>query len=221
MNSGAWRHAAGRWMKFNLVGAMGIGVQLGVLALLTVAFRLHYLLATGVAVECAVLHNFVWHEHFTWADRSRGCSRGLPGRLVTFVLSTGFTSVGGNLLLMRYLTGQAHWNPLLANGVSIVACSLLNFLVGDRWVFRMEKPNGNSCESLVEERREFLLPQERDIASRSRVGSGGAMSRLGKLLQAILKLPGQRTIQADQVGHQMAEVQTEEVLVNHLVNSVL
>ncbi|MGA2416791.1 MAG: GtrA family protein [Candidatus Sulfotelmatobacter sp.] len=57
-----------RFLKFSLVGALGIAVQFGVLALLT-AIQINYLLATGLAVECAVLHNFLWHQRFTWSDR--------------------------------------------------------------------------------------------------------------------------------------------------------
>jgi putative flippase GtrA len=59
-----------RWLKFNLVGAIGIVVQLLALGLLTSVLRVHYLAATALAVEAAVLHNFVWHEWFTWADRA-------------------------------------------------------------------------------------------------------------------------------------------------------
>jgi len=58
-----------RWGKFNLVGAIGIGVQFSALFLLKSVLHLDYLAATAIAVEAAVLHNFVWHERFTWVDR--------------------------------------------------------------------------------------------------------------------------------------------------------
>lgn len=124
-----------RWLKFNLVGTIGIFVQLGTLTLLT-WLGLNYMLATATAVEAAVLHNFLWHERFTWSDRSsRGFSNS-GARLLRFNLTTGAVSIGGNLLLMRLLVGQAHLAPLLANLLSIAGCSLVNFLVTDRWVFR-------------------------------------------------------------------------------------
>ncbi|MGC2476723.1 MAG: GtrA family protein [Candidatus Sulfotelmatobacter sp.] len=123
-----------RWMKFNLVGAVGIAVQLAVLWLLT-SLSLNYILATAIAVETAVLHNFFWHERFTWIDRqNRG--RGSTNRLLRFNLSNGLISIVGNLLFMRLLVGEVHLRPLLANLISIVLCSLVNFLVSDRWVFR-------------------------------------------------------------------------------------
>ena len=43
-----------RWLKFNGVGALGIVMQLGVLALLTGVFHVQYLIATAIAVESAV-----------------------------------------------------------------------------------------------------------------------------------------------------------------------
>lgn len=130
------RGSGARWMKFNLVGAIGIGVQLGMLVLLTSVFHMEYLLATALAVESAVLHNFVWHERFTWADRNSPRCRDAAMRLVRFNVTTGAVSIGGNLLLMRLLVGQAHLPTVAANVVSVAGCSVVNFLVSDRWVFR-------------------------------------------------------------------------------------
>ena len=59
-----------RWVKFNAVGGVGILVQLGILTLLRSGLGVNYLLATAIAVEATVLHNFFWHERFTWADRA-------------------------------------------------------------------------------------------------------------------------------------------------------
>ena len=50
------------------MGLIGFALQLGVLALL-LRLGLHYLAATALAVELAVLHNFAWHERWTWRDR--------------------------------------------------------------------------------------------------------------------------------------------------------
>ena len=129
-----WQSAA-RWMKFNLVGGVGIAVQLLMLWLLT-ACGLGYMLATALAVESAVLHNFVWHERFTWVDRRNGRVLQSVVRLLRFNLSNGVISIVGNLLLMRVLVGQTHLRPILANLIAIAACSILNFIVSDRWVFR-------------------------------------------------------------------------------------
>ena len=69
-----------RWLKFNAVGAAGIGVQLAVLVSLRAGLHLHYLLATALAVEATVLHNFFWHKRFTWADR-KSTNWGAPAEI--------------------------------------------------------------------------------------------------------------------------------------------
>jgi putative flippase GtrA len=81
----AWRNASKRWCKFSLVGAVGIGVQLAALAGLTVA-GLQFLLATALAVEAAVLHNFGGHQHFTWRNR-KGEKSIPPWALLTLLVN--------------------------------------------------------------------------------------------------------------------------------------
>ena len=124
-----------RWLKFNTVGGIGIGVQLAALAVFRSWLKLDYLLATGLAVEIAVIHNFVWHERFTWADRPAARLAHSLIRLAKFNASNGAVSIVGNLLLMRLLVGKLKFNYVVSNCVAIVACSLLNFLLGDRFVF--------------------------------------------------------------------------------------
>jgi putative flippase GtrA len=120
-----------RVLKFSLVGGIGVGVQVGMLAALT-AMRINYLLATALAVEVAVIHNFLWHQRFTWADRAR---RGTMAALFRFHLSNGLLSLVGNLLLMRVLVPEFKLPVLRANIAAIATCFIANFLASDRWVF--------------------------------------------------------------------------------------
>jgi putative flippase GtrA len=125
-----------RWITFYSVGALGIGVQLGAMALLTVGWGLHYLAATALAVEAAILHNFAWHEKWTWADRAAGNPAGRWRRLVRFHLANGAISIAGNLVLMQVLVGSFDLNYIVANVIAIAVCSLANFAAGDHLVFR-------------------------------------------------------------------------------------
>jgi putative flippase GtrA len=123
-----------RWCKFNLVGGVGIGVQFGALFLLKSVLHVNYLAASAIAVETAVVHNFLWHERFTWADRTKSGGRSLS-RLLRFNLTTGAVSIFGSVALMKVMVGFGHTNYLLVNGVAIALCSLANFMVSDNWVF--------------------------------------------------------------------------------------
>jgi putative flippase GtrA len=132
-NGNRWRTVGIRWLKFNAVGGIGIGVQLAVLAGLKSGLHLDYLWASGLAVEAAVIHNFVWHGCFTWAERqSTNCIL----RFAKFNLTTGLFSILGNLALMKLLVEMARVPYLAANGITIAACSVANFLLSDRFVFQ-------------------------------------------------------------------------------------
>ncbi len=129
-----------RWLKFNLVSAIGIVLQLAVLSALVSGLRWNYLLSTAVAVEIAVLHNFAWHIRYTWADRSPSSPWDLLLRLLRFHFGNGGVSLFGNLILMRLLVGRLHLPYLPANLISIGACGLLNFALGEWFVFRPAAP---------------------------------------------------------------------------------
>ena len=122
-----------RWLKFNLVGALGMLVQLAALACFNRLAPGHYLASTIAAIELTLLHNFFWHLRYTWRDRGAGLS--ILTQLLRFHLSNGLVSLAGNLVLMRLLVGEAHMPVLAANVIAILCCSLLNFCLGDSWVF--------------------------------------------------------------------------------------
>src|SRR5262245_9806318 len=122
-----------RFLRFNGVGVLGFAVQLGSLTLLMAA-GLHYLAATVLAVEAAVLHNFAWHERWTWRDRPAAGAARLQ-RLLRFHALNGAVSLVGNLLLMRLLVGGLGLHAVPANLLSVLACALVNFALSDRLVF--------------------------------------------------------------------------------------
>lgn len=121
---------AHRLLRFNVVGFIGIVVQLATLWLL--AAHTHYLLATALAVEAAVLHNYCWHWKWTWADRNAP-----PASFWRFQSTTGFVSILGNLFGIELLAGYLHLPLLVANLISIALIYVFNYLVSDRYVFRL------------------------------------------------------------------------------------
>ena len=124
-----------RWVVFNLVGVGGVAVQLAVLAGLTRLFDVPVLLATVLAVEAAVLHNFQWHQRWTWRERRSSGARETLDRLLRFHALNGVVSLAGNVAITVALA-RAGVDPVAANLVAIVACSLINFTAGEWLVFR-------------------------------------------------------------------------------------
>lgn len=193
-----------RLAKFSLVGAAGIGVQLAALALLTRA-GLPYLLATALAVESAVLHNFYWHQRFTWAGRGSGYLAETLQRLWRFHVANGAISLVGNLLLMRLLVGRLKLPVIAANLSAICACYLANFLVSDEWVFLASGLTPGSAGGL----RPFAHQQQRTLREGHIKKSGGGGQR-----QTDANLPRQqeRSERPQPVQHQQREKQPAELI---------
>jgi putative flippase GtrA len=122
-----------RFVRFNVVSGLGIGVQLLTLWLLSRAAHVEAVVAAAVAVAVAVVHNFLWHRYWTWADR-----RATPGRrsFMQFVAANGAVSLTGNVMAAAWLVEYAGMAPVLASLVAIVVTGLANFWLGDRVVFR-------------------------------------------------------------------------------------
>ena len=135
-----------RFARFNAVGVLGFAVQLAVLAVLVRAGA-HYLVATGLAVEAAILHNFAWHERWTWRDRQPRL--GINRRLLGFHVVNGGVSLAGNLMLMPLLVGQLGLEVVPANLIAVVACAGVNFIGADRLVFS-HKPTNREGEEVSE-----------------------------------------------------------------------
>lgn len=121
-----------RLARFSAVGLAGVGVQLLVLKLLHSGLGVNYLAATGLAVETAVLHNFVWHWKWTWRERQSPAMS-----LVRFQFTNGLLSLVGNLAFMKLYAGVMGLPVLAANLLSIASLYALNFLAADRFVFRL------------------------------------------------------------------------------------
>jgi putative flippase GtrA len=119
---------------FMIVGVIGYGVQTAVLWLLVGRGGMAVVPATLLATEAAVLHNFVWHLHWTWADRRAG-ARAVVGRLLRFNLSNGGFSLVGGAAIMALLVDALGVHYLAANLVAVIVVSVVNFLASDRFVF--------------------------------------------------------------------------------------
>jgi putative flippase GtrA len=148
-----------RWITFNFVGLIGIGVQMFVLVMLHECFGLHYLAATVIAVETAIVHNFVWHERWTWLDRTVHRRAGMLRRMIRFNLAAGVVSIGGNAIFMALLVSGFGLHYVPANLLAIGACSILNFLASDRLVFRIE-PQGHTYRKQVNYFRKWEPTQQ-------------------------------------------------------------
>ncbi len=133
--SGARRLCA-RFGRFNLVGLVGAALQVMLFDVLMKCWGLADVAATLIAVEVALLHNFFWHERFTWRDCERTGLRQRAIRLWKFHAGNGLISLAGNTAL-TYCFVERLKAPAVPSALAAIAlCAPANFLLSDHWVFK-------------------------------------------------------------------------------------
>jgi dolichol-phosphate mannosyltransferase len=113
------------------VGISGIAVNLGILFVLVEFCALNKDLASPVAIEFAVLNNFIWNDLWTFRSVENQKVSGRLQRLVTF----NIVSVGGaviNYAIFLMLTSWFAVYYLAAQFIGILVGFIWNFLINRR-----------------------------------------------------------------------------------------
>lgn len=138
-----------RFIKFGIVGASGVVVNLSVLHLgheylfnhLEAAYNKPYF-SLALAIALATLNNFTWNRLWTWADRVRTLEAGEPQPVSLRLLGMEFgqyataSAFGSGLQYVLTLLLSGSMDYRVANIIAILAASVSNFLANDRWTFK-------------------------------------------------------------------------------------
>ena len=120
-------------VKFSAVGGSGYVVNLCVFAVAYKVFDLHHLAAATVAFVVAVFNNFWWNRHWTFGQH------GARDHHAGFQAARFFTvSVIAFVFAAAVLESLVRWTDLhtvLAQAISIVAATPLNFVGNKMWTF--------------------------------------------------------------------------------------
>jgi dolichol-phosphate mannosyltransferase len=116
-----------RFVKYCLVGATGVLVHMGILALLVRA-GMAYLQAGAVAVETAIGTNFLLNEFWSFADRARRHSGIIPC-VLRFLRFNLFCAGGASIALLTFwfLTNYGGVHYLLSNLVGVSVATVWNY----------------------------------------------------------------------------------------------
>jgi dolichol-phosphate mannosyltransferase len=127
-----------RLVRFGLVGASGLGVNMLLLGVLTSGAGLFYLASALLATEASIVWNFVLSER--WVFRGRR-DRGRLRRFVSFVAVNSLAFALSGPLLWILVSGLGlHY--LVGNLLSIGVLMILRFLVADRLIWGESRPLG-------------------------------------------------------------------------------
>jgi putative flippase GtrA len=165
--------ASSSFGRFAGVGLIGWGVQVVALFGLTSA-GVHYVLATALAVEFTVLHNFVWHELYTWRNTRATSAAAVAVRLLRFNVTTAVVSIVGNVMLTALLVECLHVVPAVANALAVPVLSIVNYAIASRWIFASRSLDGASAHR-AHERRGHRAGRHEDMGA----DAHGDMGRMG------------------------------------------
>lgn len=143
-----------RYIRFGLVGASGVFVDMAVLFLLCDPRMLGWDLSAGkfIAAEAAIVSNFVWNDIWTFRDISLNQIgwKSRAGRFAKFNLIC-LAGIGLSILLLNAQVHFLHENVYLANFISIIFSSFWNFWMNLQ--FGWVKPRGAISQAKLQTRR--------------------------------------------------------------------
>lgn len=120
-----------RLIKFSIVGVIGAGINTGFLWVLTDVAGLFYLFSAVVAIEIAILTQFLMNDRWTFKETK---TQHLE-QLITRVFKSNVWRSGGlavNVGVLYLLTEYMGVYYLLSNIVGIVCAFLLNYILESR-----------------------------------------------------------------------------------------
>lgn len=122
----------GRFIRFGMVGIVGVFVDMTLLYLLSDPSKLGWSLTCSkiIAAELAIINNFLWNDSWTFADLAREQwgwhQRGKRFLKFNLVCLLG---LGLNLLVLNVVFNFVFPNRYAANLIGIVATSVWNFWI--------------------------------------------------------------------------------------------
>jgi putative flippase GtrA len=116
--------------KFFAVGGSGYVVNLAVFWLAFEQLHIHHLAAATIAFVCAVFNNFWWNRHWTFGARE-GHAGFQAARFFAVSVVAFFVALG----VLELLVSQTSLPELVAQAISIVVATPLNFLGNKMWSF--------------------------------------------------------------------------------------
>jgi putative flippase GtrA len=121
--------------KFMAVAWLGMVVNTACLFLFKGVLRIPIIPAGLMAIEIAILHNFVWLRHWAWRGRTNG-NHSFFSQLLLYNLCTGAVDVVANLSILWCLSTFFHVHYLLANLLGMIAGPFIKFWVNEKIVFK-------------------------------------------------------------------------------------
>jgi dolichol-phosphate mannosyltransferase len=118
--------------KFLLVGLSGYVVNLAVFTFSLKVLSVHHIAAATIAFGVAVMNNFWWNRHWTFA-----AGKGHAGFQAARFFAVSVTAFVIQVAILELLITSAGMAKVLAQAVSLVLATPVNFVGNKLWSFRL------------------------------------------------------------------------------------
>ncbi|MDR0303300.1 MAG: GtrA family protein [Chitinispirillales bacterium] len=125
-----------RFLKFAVVGSSGVVVNQTFLILAVKYLKIDYKIASLMAIETAIITNFILNYNWTWKDRKGKKVTDKLNAFVKFNISSFISAFFLNWITLIFLTEIIQIKFYISNliGISVAAC--FNFLMSNFWAFK-------------------------------------------------------------------------------------
>lgn len=130
-----------RGIRFYVVGWIGMAVNSGCLYLMKSVLGIPLIPSSMIAIECAIIHNFILHRHWTWKERN-GYNTPFFKQLIIYNAMTGLVDFTVNVSVLFILTEFFGVYYMIANIVGMILGPLFKFWINDKVVFRKKADIG-------------------------------------------------------------------------------
>ena len=118
--------------KFLLVGLSGYEVNLAIYTFSLKVLSVHHIAAATIAFAVAVLNNFWWNRHWTFA-----AGDGHAGFQAARFFAVSVTAFLIQVAILELLVTSADMAKILAQAISLVLATPVNFVGNKLWSFRL------------------------------------------------------------------------------------
>ena len=122
-------------IKYFLVGGIGVGVNLGLLYVLTDFLGIWYILSQGIAIAVSITNNFFLHRYWTFKNEIVE-PKTLERYIKFFIVSVVGMCIQLGLTFVLVENFGIYY--LYAAVLSIIAASAFNYLLNRKWTFEIK-----------------------------------------------------------------------------------
>ncbi len=123
--------------KFMVVAWLGAGVNTAFLYLFKGVWRIPIIPASIMAIEIAIVHNFVWMRYWAWRDRTDRPP--FVKQLLFYNAATGAVDLAANVSILWVLSTFFGVHYLVANILGMAAGPFIKFWLNEKLIFREKR----------------------------------------------------------------------------------